>query len=104
MDGKIRVREEWESKKYWELLLLTVLILLVLSTSTHKEPRFLLVVTPLLLLLSIKGFQKLNENKILLIFVVTVNIFLFATLTFSSKTGGTQILRDLRHEIDRFPA
>lgn len=30
------VREEWESKKYWELVLLTFLILMLLSVSAHK--------------------------------------------------------------------
>jgi hypothetical protein len=58
-EGKVEVLEVWQGKRYWELFILTITILLLLSLSTHKEPRFLLIITPFLLLLSIAGFQKL---------------------------------------------
>lgn len=38
-----------------------------------------------------------------MLLIVIVNVGLFGILTLSTKTGGTQILRDLRQQIDSFP-
>lgn len=88
--------ERSEGKKYCELFLLTVGILLVLSLSTHKERRFLLVLTPFLLLLSIPGFLKLQKYKGILVIIILFNLAMFVTFNIATKTGGTKILRFLR--------
>jgi len=56
----------------------------------------MLVVTPLLLLLSIKGFQRIEKIKLAMFTLFCCNIFVFVTNTFTLKMGGTYILRDLR--------
>ena len=71
-------------------------MMLVLSLSKHKETRFMLVIIPFLLLLSIKGFKRVENIRLLMFTFFCFNLFGFVTNTFTLKMGGTYILRDLR--------
>ena len=92
-----------QGKKFWELFSIIIAIITILSLLAHKENRFLIPVTPFLLILSIKGLKLLSKFKVLILLIVLGNVFLFSTFNLVMKSGGTEILRDLRHQIDKYP-
>jgi hypothetical protein len=57
--------------------------------------------TPLLLILSLKGLQKLENKTFFIIILVLINFSLFFGFALYGKTGGVKILRTLREDIDK---
>jgi hypothetical protein len=52
------------------------------------------------LVLTLKGLHSLSSNKLLIGLIIAVNIFMFLSITLYGKTGGLEVLRKLRSEID----
>lgn len=71
---------------------------MVLSTSSHKEPRFLVPILPLLLIVSVKGYQKASRTAVVVSLVI--NFLLFFSSSVYGREGAYQALGYIRHEKD----
>jgi O-antigen ligase len=70
--------------------------MLVMSTSSHKEGRFLFLLMPLYLLICIRGYR--NASRTAIIFSVLINLFFFIEANVYGKEGAFQVLNYIRHE------
>lgn len=82
--------------KLKEALLFIGVIMLLMSVSTHKESRFLLLLLPLLLVVCVRGYRA--TPKLIVIGGIIVNLFVFAENSVYGRAGAIEVLNDLRHD------
>lgn len=85
-----------QSSKLKQVLLFTLLIMLLMSISTHKEPRFLLLLAPLFMVVCVRGYR--STPKIIILGGILINLVIFAQHQFIGKSGALNVLHDLRHD------
>lgn len=79
------------------MLLHLGLIMLFLSISVHKEPRFLTFLLPLALIVCVRGYT-LIPHKIILLIAIVINVTVFYAINIYGRHGPIDVLKDIRDD------